>query len=568
MIHDRTKAVAPPKFPFAVDVLPHGSATRRQQLADWLTSPANPYFAKSYVNRLWGYLLGAGIIEPLDDIRAGNPASESGTVGLPRATSSSTINFDVRHVMRLICRSRTYQLSIEVNRWNADDKINYSHALARRLPAEVIYDAIHRVTGSTSRIPGVPDGTLAEALPDAGVKMPDGFLANLGRPARESVCECERASGLQLGSVMALISGPTVEAAISDPHSDLAKLVASEKDDAKLIGDIFLRVLNRPATAKEIELGRAELRQLPAAHKELAASLAVVEKESATARLPLEKQRQKAIAAAQQSLQGFQKQIASQMASQQREQRWKIVAASAALADAEKTLPPRMAAWEQAAKKEAAWVPLVASVLNASNGAKLVQEADRSVFASGPNGKATYLFIAQNTLPNVTALRLEVLSDPRLPAKGPGRAPTEISSSPNSLSSGNRPPCRRRKRTSPSNRLLPTSARTPTVADRNRRHARQGLGRRAADGRVAQGRFPVPRQGRRAGRIHDSIGGRIPRRSAYARPVPHLRDQRPATGLRRPAGEYRAVFWPCPARIAPRRKRQNCWPITAASMPS
>ena len=127
----------------------------------------------------------------------------------------------------------------------------------------MLYDAIHRVTGSVSRIPGVPAGTRAAALPDSGVNLPDGFLANLGRPARESVCECERSSGLQLGPVMALISGPTVEAAISDPQSELAKLVATEKDDAKLVDEIFLRVLNRPATTQEIEAGLAALRRLP-----------------------------------------------------------------------------------------------------------------------------------------------------------------------------------------------------------------------------------------------------------------------------------------------------------------
>ena len=119
--------------------------------------PTNPYFAKSYVNRLWGYMLGAGIIEPLDDIRAGNPPTNPELLDyLTREFIEH--HFDMRHVLRLICRSRTYQLSIETNRWNDDDKINYSHAMARRLPAEVLYDAIHRVTGSVSRIPGVPAG--------------------------------------------------------------------------------------------------------------------------------------------------------------------------------------------------------------------------------------------------------------------------------------------------------------------------------------------------------------------------------------------------------------------------
>jgi hypothetical protein len=222
---------------------------------------------------------------------------------------------------------------------------------------------------------------------------------------------------------MALISGPTVEAAISDDHSDLAKLVATEKDDAKLIAEIFLRVLNRPATAKEIELGLAELRQLPAAHKQLGAQLAAVEKKSAAARVPLEQQRQKAIADAGQALAAYEKQIAPHLADQKRGRAQQIVAAAAALHEAETTLPRRMAAWEQVAKKETAWTPLVASSLTSSNGAKLTQEADRAVFVAGPNGKAEYVFVAANTLPGVTAFRLEALSDKRLPSKGPGRAP-------------------------------------------------------------------------------------------------------------------------------------------------
>ena len=84
--------------------------------------------------------------------------------------------------MRLICKSRTYQLSVETNKWNADDKVNYSHAMARRLPAEVLLDAVYRVTGSVSKIPGVPPGTRAAALPDSGVELPSGFLTTFGRP--------------------------------------------------------------------------------------------------------------------------------------------------------------------------------------------------------------------------------------------------------------------------------------------------------------------------------------------------------------------------------------------------
>ncbi|MGO9115927.1 MAG: DUF1549 domain-containing protein [Thermoguttaceae bacterium] len=422
VVHDRTKAVTAPKFPFAVDYPHRDNATRRQELAAWLTASANPYFAKSYVNRLWGYLLGTGIIEPLDDIRAGNPPTNPDLLDyLTREFIDH--HFDVRHVLRLICRSRTYQLSIDVNRWNDDDKINYSHAIARRLPAEVLYDSIHRVTGSDFRIPGVPPGTRAAALPDSGVDLPDGFLSSLGRPARESVCECERTSGLQLGPVMALISGPTVEAAISDAQSELSKLVTTEKDDSKLVGEIVLRVLNRPATTQEIETCLAALRRLPEAHRQLTARLENAARQSAATAVQQEQERQKAIARAKQEVETYEKQIAQHVAAQERERQQQIAKAEAALRESEKSLPQRMAAWEEKAKNKAAWMPLVATALTASNNANLAQEADRAVVASGPNGKATYVFVAESDLPNVTGLRLEALADGRLPAKGPGRAP-------------------------------------------------------------------------------------------------------------------------------------------------
>ena len=229
---------------------------------------------------MWGYLLGVGIIEPLDDIRAGNPPTNPELLQYLTGEFVGS-GFNVRHVMRLICQSRTYQLSLETNAWNEDDNLNYSHALARRLPAEVLFDAIYRATGAVTQIPGVPPGTRAAALPDAGVNLPDGFLTNLGRPARESACECERTSGLQLGPVMALISGPTVDSAISDPNNELAKLAAGDLPESQLVGELFLRILNRPATSHETEAALAVLQTLPAEHQRLTAELQQCEQELA-----------------------------------------------------------------------------------------------------------------------------------------------------------------------------------------------------------------------------------------------------------------------------------------------
>jgi hypothetical protein len=225
------------------------------------------------VNRVWGYLFGVGIIEPIDDVRAGNPPSNPALLDYLTQEFIQS-GFDVRKLVRLIVTSRTYQLSIAANKWNADDRMNYSRAYPKRLPAEVIYDAVHLVTGAVSKIPGVPAGTRAAALPDSGIELPSGFLGTLGRPPRESACECERTTGLQLGPVMALVNGQTIADAIADPSNEIAKLVERETNDHRLVQELFVRILNRPPSPAEIESSLQTLRQLDADHRTLAADLA------------------------------------------------------------------------------------------------------------------------------------------------------------------------------------------------------------------------------------------------------------------------------------------------------
>ena len=111
-------------------------------------------------------MTGTGIIEPIDDIRAGNPPSNPELLNwLTKEFIES--GFNIRHLVKIITKSRTYQLSVKTNKWNEDDTINFSHAKARRLPAEVLFDSIYRVTGTTSKFPGVPEGTRAAQLPDS-----------------------------------------------------------------------------------------------------------------------------------------------------------------------------------------------------------------------------------------------------------------------------------------------------------------------------------------------------------------------------------------------------------------
>jgi WD40 repeat protein/mono/diheme cytochrome c family protein len=426
VVHDRTKKVTAPKFPYASAYAhPAAGAPRRLELADWLTSKDNPYFARSYVNRLWGYLLGVGIIEPLDDIRAGNPPSNPELLDDLTAEFIKS-GFDVRHVMRLVCKSRTYQLSVETNRWNADDKVNYSHAVARRLPAEVMLDAVYRVTGSVSKIPGVAPGTRAAALPDSGVELPSGFLATFGRPARESACECERTSGLQLGPVMALVSGPTLGDALADPANELTRLVAGQGDDVRLIDELFVRILNRPASAAEIATCRKDMQAVEEDHRKMAEELGRRETEFALKRPLLERERQAKIAAVGAALAAYEKELAPKLAEQTRQRAAETAKLDADLKAYESTtLAKKMADWEKgnAASIVNRWVVLEPKSTSATNRSVLTKEADGSITVSGRNRNGVVTVVVETELAGITGLRLEVLSDSRLPNKGPGRAP-------------------------------------------------------------------------------------------------------------------------------------------------
>jgi len=419
--HVRTGAVTPPQFPYPATTHTPEGASRREQLADWITAPDNPYFARSYVNRIWAYLMGTGLIEPIDDIRAGNPPSNPEL--LNRLTKDFIDSgFNVRRLVRFICKSRAYQLSIKTNVWNEDDNINYSHAIARRLPAETLYDTLHQVTGSLSNFPNLPPGIRAEQLPDAGIKEPSGFLARFGRPPRESACECERATGVQFGPVMAMVTGPTVGDAIADPKNGLAKLVANEQDDTKLVAELFLRILNRPATEEEIASSLELMQQLPREHQQLTHSLAVLEKQLEPMMAAQAAQREASIAAAKAALEAYEKQISPQIAELEKQRQARIDMLTDALKAYEATQPAQVTVWEARDDRATNWTPLDPTAMSSSNKSKLEKQADLSIIASGPNGKATYEITATTPVTGIGHIRLEALADEKSPKKGPGRS--------------------------------------------------------------------------------------------------------------------------------------------------
>lgn len=370
--HERTGVVTPPVFPYKHKDLAPTTEARRQQLAHWITSKENSYFARSYVNRMWSYMLGVGLVEPIDDIRAGNPPSNPKL--LDRLTNDFVASgFDVQQLIRTICQSRVYQQSLTTNKWNADDDLNYSHALARRLPAEVLYDTIHRATGSMTKLPGLPIGTRAAQLLDSSVEIPGGFLNLFGKPPRESACECERSGSMMLGPVLNLVNGPVMANAIRDPNNRIAKLVATENDDGKVVDELFLAVLNRLPSPKEREAGV-------------------------------------------QSLKGNQEEYVRLVKEYEK--------AVAAVKSYEEQLPAKQAQWEADYHKSTTWSVLDTASAVSSGGAVLTKLPDGSILASGKNAAPdTYTITVNTKMKGITALRLEVLTDESLPGKGPGRAP-------------------------------------------------------------------------------------------------------------------------------------------------
>ncbi len=239
--HPRTLAVVEPSVPFGE--VAAKTDDKRQMLAEWLTAEDNPMFARAGVNRIWSYFMGRGIIEPVDDIRTSNPPTNP---ELLDALTKDFVDsgFDIKHIMKTIARSRTYQQSIKTNKWNETDKINFSHAVARRLTAEQLLDAIGVATGSRPRFEEVPKNFRAVQLPDSKVKD-DGFLKLFGRPERETSCECERTTEVSLAHAMNLINGPTVAEALIDPEGRIAQLIGTNQNDRALVEELYLATLSR-----------------------------------------------------------------------------------------------------------------------------------------------------------------------------------------------------------------------------------------------------------------------------------------------------------------------------------
>lgn len=223
---------------------------RREVLAQWMTSPDNPLFAKAIVNRVWKKLTGRGMMEPEDDLRATNPAMDEAMLAWLESDFISH-KFDIRHLIRTIVQSSLYARSSVPLAANANDNRFFSHTMPRRLPAEVLLDIYSQTTGVPTNFPGFPEKWRAMQLPDS--KVANGFLSAFGRPERIATCSCERSNEPSIAQALHLSNGETLNSKLKSDQSQIKVWAESNENDVTLISDLFLTTLTREPSPQEMQ---------------------------------------------------------------------------------------------------------------------------------------------------------------------------------------------------------------------------------------------------------------------------------------------------------------------------
>ena len=258
VIHPRTLEPAVARIPgehFLVDDDTDG----REQLADWLTDPSNPYFAKAIVNRLWKRMMGRGLVEPVDDFRDTNPATHPAL--LDKLAADFIANgYSLRHSLRVIAASDAYARSANATEQNKDDDRFYSHSLRRPLEPEVLADAISDVVGVAGKYGEEPEGTRAVAL--VNPKTPSLTLDILGRCGRDESCEGSPGTFSGLSQKLQLFNGPLLNARITAEGSRLKRLLDAGKQPAAIIDEFYMVALGRHPRSKERKHWKRQLQSV------------------------------------------------------------------------------------------------------------------------------------------------------------------------------------------------------------------------------------------------------------------------------------------------------------------
>lgn len=254
--HPRTGEIIPAAGLGAAPAMFPDPKDRRRVLAQWLTAKENSLFVRCIVNRMVGHYWGRGLVEPVDDLRATNPASNE---PLMQALANHLIevNFDLKAFTRTLLNSRVYQLDSTVIDSNRLDDQNYSRAAIKPMPAEVLLDAMSQATGIPERFNGWPEGYRAIQVWDN--KLPSLFLETFGRPVRQSVCACERGVEPSMAQALHLMNSETTTVKIEDRRGRAASLAASDIPPSAIIEELYLATVSRFPTAQEQELMQRSL---------------------------------------------------------------------------------------------------------------------------------------------------------------------------------------------------------------------------------------------------------------------------------------------------------------------
>jgi len=240
----------------------------RQALADWMSRKDNPFFARTLVNRYWKHFFGRGLVEPEDDIRETNPATNP---ELLDALGRHFVDrgYSLKELVRTICRSRVYQLSAVPNEYNKVDKQNFSRYYPKRLTAEVLLDAVDQVTRSETKYDGLPPGTRAVQLPDNSFNSSSYFLTVFGRPEMSSSCECERSQDASLAQSLHLLNAKEIQDKLAADTGRAALLAAdNNRAEDEKITELYFRAFAREPDEKELSSARSYLEKKPVTSKD------------------------------------------------------------------------------------------------------------------------------------------------------------------------------------------------------------------------------------------------------------------------------------------------------------
>jgi len=257
----RTQKQMKPWLPAKGEIDVAADLDRRAPFVDWLVAKDNPFFARVETNRLWSQLLGRGLVDPVDDFRDSNPASNAALLDR-LAKEFAEKNFDRKHLLRTIMQSRTYQSDYRPNEFNKSDAKYCSHYSPRMLSAEQLLDAICSVTALDEQFGGLPPGTKATQVPAPDIAKHE-FLKIFGQPERQTVCQCERVSDSNLSMAIQFFNGPLIYNKLRSEQNRFRKAIAAGKKDDEIVTELYLAALCRKPSDKELQASLAHIASKP-----------------------------------------------------------------------------------------------------------------------------------------------------------------------------------------------------------------------------------------------------------------------------------------------------------------